>query len=338
MTAEQHAASRPGYVFCICPDGRLSRNAVDAYLAASPPPPSGGGLAPVAGAWVCRSFWGDEELPAAFWEALTLQGLFATPQAIVLRNAHLLPAETWRRLNAALSTASALTWPFLCLEGSWEKNQPKIPAHIKKLRCLDFAEKRKWIWQQPGLDARGIRQHVTEAAKRLGVRFAPGALDALTASLPPDAATIENELTKLALLCDDGQITTAHTAWIDHAPAFDIFAFLRQVQSGNAAAMWKTLLREERQSDDLIFPLLGLLQREARLLWQLRAGESPQMHPSSAAAKKDLAVRLGFTGLADLWDAMHTAELAIKSGARTPAQALDALLGALTHIFTPSRH
>ena len=322
-------ASRPGFVFCICPDGRLVRNAVEARLAECPPSPGK--------AWTSRTFWGDEELPAAFWEALTLQGLFAEPQALVVRNAHNLPAETWRRLSSSLAAPGALTWPFLCLEGGWDKGQPKLPAHVKKLRCFTHAESKKWIWQHGPLDAAGIRRHASDVAKRLGLRCAPGALEALAGILPPDAATVENELSKLALLADDGTITAEQAAHIEHAPAFDMFAFLRQLQSGNAAAVWQTLLREERQSDDLIFPLLSLLQREARLLWQLRAGESPYMHPSAAAAKRETAMRIGFTGLSALWEAMHTAELSIKSGARTPSQALDALLGDLTRLFAPGK-
>ncbi len=326
--------ARPGFLFCLCPDGRLVRREVEKRLAAHPPS-AAGGLAggDAAPAWTVRTFWGDEELPAAFWEALTLQGLFATPQALLVRNAHNLPAETWKRLNASLARAGELTWPFLCLEGSWEKGQPKIPAHLKKLPCFAHAESQAWIWRQPALDQRGIRAYVTETGKRLGLRFGPGALEALSASLPADAATLENELEKLALLTEDGLVSAEQAAFVEHAPDFDIFAFLRQIQAGKSAEVWKTVLREEQRSDDLIFPLLGLLQREARLLWQLRAGESPYLHPASAAAKREAALRLGFTGLTALWDAMHTAELSVKSGARSPAQALDALLGELTRLF-----
>ena len=320
-------------MFCICPDGRLIRNAIEAQLAACPPPagPMGG-----PASWERKTFWGDEELPAAFWEALTLQGLFATPRALIVRNAHNLPAETWRRLNASLAGPGALTWPFLCMEGGWEKGQPKLPAHVKKLRCFEHAESRKWIWKQAPLDTQGVRRHVADAAKRMGARFAPGALEALAPGLPPDAAVIESEVSKLALLAEDGLITPELTACVEQAPAFDIFALLRQIQAGNAAAVWKTVLQEERQGDELIFPLLSLLQREARLLWQLRAGESPYLHPSSAAAKREAAARVGFTGLAALWEAMHTAELSIKSGTRTPSQALDALVGDLSRIFAPA--
>jgi DNA polymerase-3 subunit delta len=191
------------------------------------------------------------------------------------------------------------------------------------------------------LDVRGVRRYVADEAKRLDLRFAPGALDTLVAALPPDAASIDNELAKLALLADNGtgkgEVTPDMAACVEPASSFDLFVFLRQVQSGKTADMWRTLLQEERQNDDLIFPLLGLLQREARLLWQLRAGESPYLHPASASAKREAASRLGFTGLAAWWEAMHTAELAIKSGARTPSQALDAMLGDLTRIFSPER-
>ena len=40
---------------------------------------------------------------------------------------------------------------------------------------------------------------------------------------------------------------------------------------------------------------------------------------------------------AKLWDAMHTAELSVKSGRRSPSQALDALMGDLTLLFTPAQ-
>ena len=325
---------RPGFTFCISPDGRLLRRAVEQLLADHPPAGGMTGLSAAPAAWVSRVFWGDEELPPAFWEALTLQGLFATPQALIVRNAHNLPADTWKRLNQSLSRAGDLTWPFLCLEGTWEKGQPKLPAHLKKLACLAHAEKQNWVWKQAALNAQGIRRHVADTAKRLGLAFGPGALEALAASLPADAATIENELDKLSLLTEDNVITAEQAAFVEHAPDFDIFSFLRQIQAGNAAAVWKTVLQEERQSDELIFPLLGLLQREARLLWQLRAGESPYLHPSAAASKREAAVRLGFTGLAALWEAMYTAEYSIKSGNRSPAQALDALLGELTRLFS----
>ena len=61
------------------------------------------------------------------------------------------------------------------------------------------------------------------------------------------------------------------------------------------------------------------------------------MGPSDQQAKQQTASRLGAAGLAKLWDAMHTAELSVKSGRRSPSQALDALMGDLTLLFTPAQ-
>jgi DNA polymerase-3 subunit delta len=326
-------STRPGFTICICPDGRLLRNELEARVLAWPPPARAGSNGPGGpSGWTRRTFWGDEELPGKFWETLSLQGLFATAQALVLRNAHNLTAEAWRRLNSALAGHSSLTWPFLCLEGAWEKGQPKIPAHIQKLRCFSHAQARGWIWRQPPLDSRGIRRHVAQRAGGMRLRLEGPVLDALAAVLPPDAGVIENELDKLALLADDGLVTPAMIAAVHHVPSFDIFSFLRHMQNGRAASAWKNLLQDD-QGEERIFPLLGLMQREARLLWQLRAGESPYVPASSEQEKRRIAMRLGFTGLTAMWEAMQAAEYAVKSGARTPSQALDALIGELTRLF-----
>ena len=96
--------------------------------------------------------------------------------------------------------------------------------------------------------------------------------------------------------------------------------------------MWKSILEEQAKGEEPLFYLLAMLQREARQLWQLAAGETVRLNPSDQQAKEQTASRLG---LARLWDAMHTAELSVKSGRRSPAQALDALMGDLTLLFAP---
>ena len=121
--------TRPGFSFCICPDGKLLRQQVEELLGAHPD----------AGR-ERHVFWGDDELPPKFWEILTLQGLFSTSRVLVMRNAHALTADVWKRLSAALSRPNPQTWPLFCLEVAWEKGQPKIPAHIAKLPCFTFAD------------------------------------------------------------------------------------------------------------------------------------------------------------------------------------------------------
>lgn len=67
---------RPGFFFCICPDGKLLRQQIAELLAGSSET-----------AWEKHVFWGDEEFPPKFWELLTLQGLFSSHGVLVVRNA-----------------------------------------------------------------------------------------------------------------------------------------------------------------------------------------------------------------------------------------------------------
>jgi DNA polymerase-3 subunit delta len=120
---------------------------------------------------------------------------------------------------------------------------------------------------------------------------------------------------------------------VERAPAFDIFLLLRRLQGGQAKMAWQSILAETQRNEDLVFPFIGLLLREARLLWQLKAGEKPYLFPSDANLKRELSSRLGFAALAAIWDFAHTAELSVKSGQNTPSQALDILVAELTLLF-----
>lgn len=319
---------RPGFVYCICPDGQLLRQRLEELLERFPPE---------RGVYERQVFWGDEDLGPRFWEALTLQGLFDTPRALVLRNAQNLPAEIWKRLSKALARPNPQTWPLFCLEGAWEKGQPKLPAHLTRLTCYAFAEKEGWIERLPGLTERSLRAYIQSRARGMGLGLAEGALDALCAVLPPDAASIDNELTKLALLTEGRAVSPEDTALTGALPEESIFALLRHLEEGHSAKVWAAVLDARTKSEDLIFPLIGLLTREARLLWQLLAREQVWVRPQEAEAKNRLAARMGIRGLTRLWDCIHEAELGIKTGQRSPAQALDALLGELNLLFAPAR-
>ena len=311
--------TRPGFSFCICPDGKLLRQQVEELLGAHPD----------AGR-ERHVFWGDDELPPKFWEILTLQGLFSTSRVLVMRNAHALTVDVWKRLSAALSRPNPQTWPLFCLEVAWEKGQPKIPAHIAKLPCFTFADAKGWIWRSPGLEPRSLRRHIQIRSKALGLDLEPGCVDILAETLLPDAAAVDAELSKLQLLAGGKPLTQEQARSVSPTTEFNVFAFLRQLQAGQTASVWKSILEEQAKGEEPLFYLLAMLQREARQLWQILAGEQVRMGPSDQQAKQQTASRLGAAGLAKLWDAMHTAELSVKSGRRSPSQALDALMGDLT--------
>lgn len=316
--------TRPGFTFCVCPDGKLLRQQVEELLAACPE----------AGR-ERHVFWGDEELSPKFWEILTLQGLFSASRVMLVRNAHALPADTWKRLSAALARPNPQTWPIFCLETAWEKGQPKIPAHLTKLPCFTFADSKGWVWRSPGLEPRSMRRHIQQRAKAIGLELEPGCVDILAETLLPDAAAVDAELAKLQLLADGRPLTQEEARGVAAVGEFNVFAFLRQLQSGQTAKVWKSILEEQAKGEEPLFYLLAMLQREARQLWQLAAGETVRLNPSDQQAKEQTASRLGLGGLTRLWDAMHAAELSVKSGRRSPAQALDALMGDLTLLFAP---
>lgn len=321
MSAVMPMSTSPGFLFCICPDGKLLRQRVEELLADGPEKRER------------HLFWGDEELPDQFWELLTLQGLFSVSRALIIRNAHTIVADTWKRLSKALGRPNPRTLPLFCLEGAWERGQPKIPAHITKLPCFAFAEKKSWIWRAPGLDSRSLRRYLQLRIKALGLSCAPGALEALCEILPPDAATVENELEKLFLLSAGEPLSSEMVRTIAQGTDFNIFTFLRQLQNGQTMQVWKTLLEEQQKGEEPLFYLLVMLQREVRQLWQLLMGEQVRMPPGEVAVRQQTASRLGAAGLCRIWDALHTAELSVKSGYRSPSQALERLMEELTLLF-----
>lgn len=327
----QPAVIRPGFVVCICPDAGLIRAQVETQLMAHLPVSTGENGHPEQSQWERHTFWGDGELPQHFWEHLTLQGLTGVSRALVLRQAHLMPAAVWKRLSAALAVPNDKAWLFICLEVQWEKGQPKTPAHINKLRCLAFATQKNWVWRSAGLDERGFKKYATERAKALGLCFAAGALDAFATAVAPVSVAVEGELAKLALSATDNVIRPEMCSAGAYVPEHNIFAFIRHIQTGNFVAAWQEIQRD--QKDDMLFPLLGLLMRDARILWQVQAGEDVRLHPQEAQSRRDMAARLGYSGISRLIEHIVRTEWHIKSGQRSSEQALEALTADLARLF-----
>ncbi len=320
--------ARNGFSFLACPDGQLIRARIAEQLLAHPQE---------HGPWDRHVYWGDEGLPAQFWEHLTLQGLFALPKALIIRNAHNLPADEWKKLSATLCRAVPASWTFLCLEVAFERRKAKVPAIIQKTACWKFALKQGWIWESPGLDKKSLYTFAEQWARKRGLDFAPGALRSLCDALPADAATACTELEKLALLADPQGIIPADTAILpQHSDELDIFAFIRAVQSGTQQHMvWHKVLSAHSVGDSMVFQFLGLLQREARILWQLLAGEPVRLPPAVLQAKTQLAQQISLRGIMRIWDLAMEAEKGIKSGERSPEQAMEALISGLLVLFTP---
>ncbi len=324
---------RPGFFFCICPDAALLRDYVERELLAPLSAESSGALPPDV-----QTFWADEGLDRRFWDALTLLGMDGRSRMLVVRGAQHLPADVWKKLSSSLGTPRPGVLPVFCLEGPWEKGQPKLPAHVAKLRCLAFADSRKWVWRSAGIDARSLRQHIQKQASGMGLRLASDALNTLSEMLIPDASAIRGVLEQLYLASPDGSVDVALVRQMtEFTPEAVIFDVIRQLENGNARAVWKTMLREGDGGESLLFPLLTLMAREARLLWQMNAGDKVFVPQFVENEKRRLASRVGFEGLCRIFSALQKAELSVKSGARQPLQAMEELVATLSLEFAPAR-
>ena len=336
--------SRPGFIFCICPDSALTRQYING-MAKKYPPSTGnnaGMLPPPTSktGWKKEVFWADDGLEDSFWDALGVQDLFGGSRLVIIRNAQLLLADSWKKLSTVLARANPSIWIFICLEVEFERGQAKIPAQAKKLKAFDFADKQGWVWTNPGLSGKGMLDYIKNKAAALGINIAPALLPELALRLPSDATAIGLELEKLALLLetDTGkrELLPEHLEQIDQQTEVDVFAVLRNLQAGiRHDRVWATVLASEsgNAKDKMLFSFLGALVREARILWQLLFGEKVFVPGNLANDKLALARQLGVRKLSEFWELALEAEQGVKSGEVSEEQALERLIADLFRLF-----
>lgn len=321
--------TRPGFSFCICPDSQLLLEQIRTLLESA------------EGPWKIRQFWADEDLPESFWDSLNWSGLLGDSLAVVLRRADHLQAETWKKLHPALSRFRPRVWPLFCLEKEWSKGKPPVPAVLKKQKYWQVAQARKWVWQSPGLNRDALRARVEEWSRRHGVSVSKDLQAVLVNMLPLDGSSLNNELDKLACLARDrGELLKQDLSALSFQADLDIFAFIRALQQrGQEATVWRQVLRNQAKGgSDTVFSFLGLLLREARILWQLSHGEGNKVWlPGQVKTQKtDMARRIGQARMLELWTLLLEAETGIKTGELSPEQAMDALVSRLMLLFSPS--
>ncbi|MFU2210168.1 DNA polymerase III subunit delta [Solidesulfovibrio sp. C21] len=317
--------NRPGFSFLACPDPEIIRDRVDRLLAES-----GSGFTKMV-------FWGDEELGDPFWSALTVASLFSGRRALVLRRAEACPAEFWPKLASTLRGFNDAVWPFFCLEGPFDRKGPKYPKGLVGQPYFKVAEKKKWLFVSPGLSRRDMGPRLSDWAGSRKLAFEPGVAEALAAALPLDLARADNELAKLELALGDRTVLTmADVCQVGGHEGMDGFAFLDALASGrDPSAVWREIGEKQLAGADMVFPFLGLLLYEARIMWRIAAGEAGDVRlPSFVLQKKQaMARRLGAVGLARIFEAAFAAESGIKSGARRPEQAMEYLTAELFRLF-----
>ncbi len=309
--------TRQGFSILVCSDPELIKDRVADLLQDSE--------------FAARMFWGDEELSARYWQTLTVPSMMGPPNAVILRRAQDQPDEFWSRLEPLLAMARPSVWPIFCLEGEWKSGKPNVAKAVTKGKYWAVAQKRGWIWEHPGLSRANIGQELDRFAARHGLSLGPGVKKILAESLPLTTIALRNELEKILLLTGEDKIVRPeHLVALDGEAAFDLFAFLRSLQTPQGRQqVWQRLLNDPAMaSGDMVFPVASLMLREARQLWQLLHGEDNkvQLYPSLKTEKKRLAERLGPARIARFWDLALKADTDIKTGRLRPAQAMENLV------------
>lgn len=180
-----------------------------------------------------------------------------------------------------------------------------------------------------------LRAELKAWAKRRGVGFAPSVEEKLAGLLPLDGARFGNELQKLELALGERQrVEASDLALFGEATSLDNFTFLRgMLQSSANLDVWQTvLLDRETSNSGMLMPVLGLLQREMRILWMLNAGEdgAVALPPFLKTEKKRLAGQLGEAGIGRIIDAVFQAESDLKSGRKQADQILEFLVSSIS--------
>ncbi|WP_291318343.1 hypothetical protein [Desulfonatronospira sp.] len=257
--------SRPGFYFCFCPDSGLLKRQIHKILEPYDPD-----------SWELNTLWSDDEdLEQKLWKSLNMANMMGPSRVVVIRNCQVFKEAQWKSLAPALKGFKSGIWPFICLEGPWEKGKPKIPAFLEKQKFFRVAREKGWLWHFPGITRQNLPRYLDKRARETGLVFDPGVQEKLVDILPLHSLGVDRELEKLRLLAlDQNRVTLEHLDIVEPRADLDIFAQMQSIQQGkNLARVWQKFFRDQQSGLDGLFQFLGLLLHEARIMWHLAAGE-----------------------------------------------------------------
>ncbi|MDQ7032855.1 MAG: hypothetical protein Q9M37_09120 [Desulfonauticus sp.] len=311
---------KPGFLFLISPDLGLLKEKVQEII-------QNFSLT----SWSQKTFWADEPLESEFWNSIATSNLFGPGKIIVVRYADKFPLSFWDEVRPyLLSSSNRLCLPIFFFEKPWTKNSPSFSAKFKKHPLFLAAQKKQWILQIPPLTRQTLAKFVQQKLAKKDISISVSTLQKLVDLLPLDTTACLSELAKLELLAlSEGVIKEEHLEVLNIYSEENIFELVNLIlNSPFHLQTWKEKKLYEGKEDQIIFPLLSLIQREAKVLWLLRFGEQDKVSlPRYIKQKKmTLANQLRLKDIIYLVDVCLACELKIKQGALQPSEALDYLL------------
>ncbi len=201
-------------------------------------------------------------------EELSSFSLMALQRVVVLKDVDKLDAEEQEQLAEALTRLGAGVTVVLTA-GEGKGRTPPVEAALRKvIRKLGQAHRLaapqgdRLVWW------------VREEAKRQGLVLSNRVAEELVARAGTDLDTLASEIEKLAIYVGDrGEATAADIEAVVCTTAessiFDLVDAIGQRQAGKALSILNSLLPPRVGLQDAL-PLLGMIARQFRLIWQAR--------------------------------------------------------------------
>jgi DNA polymerase-3 subunit delta len=191
-------------------------------------------------------------------------------------------------------------------------------------------------------DMAWIVKWITRRVEHYGGKIEPKAASALAAVIDQDVYAMDSECAKLVDYAGPGQVITeadvaAMTTYVPEANIFDIVDAMGHGNGAQAVLLIHRLLDDPKQQ---AFGLLGMINRQFRLLIQVREAldmgsnprELPDLQGKSFMAQKLLeqARRFSLQQLEAIYRNLLETDFAIKMGRVSDALALDLLVAGLS--------
>ncbi len=314
--------SRPNFYLCFSPDIGLIQEEVQKILETFN-----------LTNWKKKVFWA-EELEENFWSTFTSSSLFGPGQIIWVRKAENLEVSFWQEAKKYLLSKRSSTFSIFCFEASWNKKRlPPIPSWFNKHPVYQLAKKQKWIFAAPELKENQKRAFILEKIKAAQKEISPPLLNQLLPLLPDDTKALMQELEKIILISEQ-KIQEKDFSLLNTFSEEDVYQLFNSLLNKDYPNLWRNL-QEQTKAKELIFPLLGLLRREAKVLWLLYYNQDNEVNMPVfiKQKKKFLAQKLGVSRIAALLDLVLICEFKIKSGESSPEETFDYLLLSLSRLF-----
>ncbi len=314
---------RPGFYFCICPDPEIIKDFIESEIKK------------LKGSWEKKVVWADDEnLHKNFFGLFNASSIIGKKTALILRKANTLSKDFFDKLSKFLNRFHDDLFPFLCIESEWIRGKPPIPKHISSQKYYLVAEKKGWIFTHPGVSSEFLNKYLRDWANKHNIIIEQDIFYLLKEILPKDLAGIKNELKKLELSSKDKKITQKDLKVIWPSLDFNVFDLISSIEGLKPPKLiWEAILKNKFDTYDDVIPMLHLILREGRILWQLVHGEDVYLPYKTKQEKMMLAKRVGKKNIIEIFNIVCDADLKLKTTNLTPGEIFQMAVSNLQKIF-----